>query len=120
MEGGKAGEQLRPREIIESVGERGKVWRRQGRKRRWIQRRVLDKVHLTLFPHPPFATVPHFFSMQLSSHAPHLLSRPAFCSCWSGFSQVLFLMPCNQALFSASFSASRGRERESLKTCQIE
>lgn len=54
MEGGKAGEQLRPREIIESVGERGKVWRRQGSNRRWRQRRVSDKVHLTLFPHPPF------------------------------------------------------------------
>lgn len=77
-------------------------------------------VHSSLSPHPSSATVPHFFSRQLSWHTPCLPSRPAFLSCWSGLSQVLFLMPWNQALLSASFSASRGRERESVRTFQIE
>lgn len=122
MEGGKVGGRSGGREIFEKW-ERG---RRCGGERagegggdRGGWEESTSALCLTVSPHPAFATVPHFSSMQLSPHTPCLLSGPAFCSVGVAY-PVLFLMPCNQALFSASFSASRGRERESIRTCQIE
>lgn len=88
-------------------GEKGRSkWRQEGERRKQMPG-TSSLVSPPFLGYCPFC----FSTIPFLSHASSSF-RPAFCSCWSGLSQVLFLMPWNQALVSASFSASRGRERE--------
>lgn len=83
-------------------GERqGGDLRRTECRSRWRQEGEMKELGLwtpSFVPAPPRPPSPLCPLYSSSWHTPCLLSRPAFCACWSGLSQVLFPMPGHQSL----------------------
>lgn len=118
-EGERKGGEWREREMTEKVGERKRVWSMQEKEAETEEGEGRESV-LCTSPYlltPRFCHCPPFFlCATFSAH-----SLP---SVKAGFLLLVeWLIPSfvpNKPWNQASFSASRGRERESVRTCQIE